>query len=74
MSKSAPITSQLIKIKNGDATGVVTFHFADGTKQTQSINKDIFFDEKGKNLDLYKVVQKFNDICHDIKAIKYEIE
>ena len=66
------ITTQLLKCKN-ENFGNITFNFADGTRQRQPLNTKIFYDEKGKSLDLYKVVSKINDICQDIKAINYEI-
>jgi len=71
-STPTPITTALLNAKNNN-NGTITFNFADGTKQHQSINKEMFFDEKKNPLDLYKVVQHINDICHDLKAVDYEI-
>jgi hypothetical protein len=38
--------------------------------QSQPINKEIFFDSRGKRLHLEQVVQLFRDLCED-KGAKY---
>ena len=38
--------------------------------QTQPINKEIFFDSRGKRLHLEQVVQLFRDLCED-RGAKY---
>lgn len=53
--------------------GIITFIFADNTIQRQSINQEIFFDERGRMLDLSKVIDLFNDIRHDLKAVSWDI-
>lgn len=72
-SKSNPILKHLLNIKNGKTPGVVTYLFKDGTKQTQSINNQVFYDEKGKDLALYKVIQMFNTIAHDLGAYRFNL-
>jgi hypothetical protein len=38
--------------------------------QTMPINKEVFFDQKGKRLHLESVVQLFRDLCED-RGAKY---
>ncbi len=70
---SNPLIAKLINIKNEKTAGVITYLFKDGTKQTQNINKSVFYDYAGKNLPLYKVLQLFNDISHDLGAVEFEL-
>lgn len=73
MSKPDTLIATLLRIKN-EENGDINFKFADGTTQRQSINKQFFYDERNKPLDLYKVVQNINDICHDMHAVSFEVE
>jgi len=73
MSKLDNLIATLLRIKDKE-NGTITFKFADGTFQSQNINKQFFYDEKGKPLDLTKVVQHINDICHDLHAVTFEVE
>ncbi len=72
MNKSATILERLEIVRNNDS-GIITFHFEDGGKQRQPINKKIFIDDKGKNLPLEKVAIKINEISHDLGAKYYII-
>lgn len=72
MNKSATILERLQIVKNNDS-GIITFHFEDGGKQRQPINKKMFIDDRGKDLSLDKVAIKINDIAHDLKAKYYII-
>lgn len=62
-----------LKVIRQSNQGTVTFHFEDGTKQVQNINSSIFYDEKGRQQDLDKVVQTFKDISHDLGAKYFTI-
>lgn len=73
MKKGNSLIGKLIKAKT-ENNGVVTFYFEDNTSRSQDINKEVFLDEKNKELPLYKVIQKFNDIAHDIGAKRFEID
>lgn len=53
--------------------GTVTYHFEDGTKQVQNINKKLFTNEKGRTRDLTDVVNIINGISHDLGAISFVI-
>lgn len=67
------IVKKLIELKNNES-GHITFIFRDETKLRQPINKQFFYDDRGKDLSIQKVIYKINDICHDLKAQYYEIE
>lgn len=67
------IVKKLISLKK-EESGHITFVFRDETKQRQSINRQFFYDDRGKDLPIQKVIYKINDICHDLKALYYEIE
>jgi hypothetical protein len=54
-------------------SGMVTYHFEDGTSIVQDIRREAFLDEKSKPLDLKKVIDKFNSIAHDLKAKSFLI-
>lgn len=73
MSKQEDIVQKLLSVKENE-NGDINFKFSNGTTQRQPINKQFFYDDKGRPLDLYKVLQNINDICHDKCAISYEIE
>ena len=72
MNKSLSIIDRLRIVKQNDS-GIITFHYEDGGKQRQPINKKIFIDEKGKDLSLEKVAIKINEIAWDLKAKYYII-
>ena len=72
MNKSMNIVDRLRIVKQNDS-GIITFHFEDGGKQRQPINKAIFIDERGKDLPLEKVAIKINEIAHDLKAKYYVV-
>lgn len=52
--------------------GSVTYSFEDGTKQVSNINPTVFLDDKGRNLNLNSVMEKFSSSAHDLGAIKFE--
>lgn len=72
MAKQLTVTEKLQKVKDNDS-GIITFHFEDGGKQRQPINKALFIDDRGKDLSLEKVAIKINEIAHDLKAKYYII-
>lgn len=51
----------------------VTYHFEDGTKQVNQINNKILFDEKGRKRSESQIIKVFEDTCHDLGAVKFEI-
>ena len=51
----------------------VTYHFEDGTKQVSQINNKILFDEKGRKRSESQIIKIFEDTCHDLGAVKFEI-
>ena len=51
----------------------VTYHFEDGTKQVSQINNKILFDEKGRKRSESQIMKVFEDSCHDLGAIKFEV-
>lgn len=72
MSKPLTVIDRLKIVKSNDS-GIITYHFENGSKQRQPINKQIFIDERGKELSLEKVAIKINEIAHDLKAKYYII-
>lgn len=72
MDKKQIILNRLEKAKENNS-GIITFHFEDGSKQRQPINKELFVDEKGKDLSFEKVAIKINEIAHNLKAKYYII-
>ena len=72
MNKSLTAIQRLEIVKNNDS-GIITYHFEDGGKQRQPINKKIFIDDRGKDLSLEKVAIKINEIAHDLGAKYYII-
>lgn len=48
--------------------GSVTYSFEDGTKQVANINTVIFYNEKGKQLNLNNVMEIFQSTAHDLRA------
>lgn len=53
--------------------GTVTYYFADDTKQVSQINKEIFFNEKGKRKNIQDVLEVFTSTQHDLKAISFTL-
>lgn len=53
--------------------GTVTYHFEDGTKQVQNINKKLFTNEKGRTRDLTDVANIISSAAHDLGAISFVI-
>ena len=51
----------------------VTYHFEDGGKQVSSINKAVLKDEKGRTRSQEQIMKVFEDTCHDLGAIKFEV-
>lgn len=51
----------------------VTYHFEDGTKQVSRINKEVLRDEKGRFRSEQQIMKVFEDIAHDLGAIKFEV-
>ena len=72
MIKSNSLLNTLLQAKIEDDK-VITFYFFDNTSRSQDIKKELFFDDKNKELPLYKVIQKINDISHDLGAERFEI-
>ena len=52
--------------------GTVTYLFKDGTKQVQSLNKEIFTDYKGKAVNPNQIIGIFETTAHDLGAIGFE--
>lgn len=55
-----------------DNLSTVTYHFEDGTKQVSQINKQIYYDEKGRKRSIEQIEKVFTDTAHDLGAIKVE--
>lgn len=72
MKKPLTVIDKLRIVKNNDS-GTITYHFENGSKQRQPINKALFLDDRGKELSLDKVAIKINEIAHDLKAKYYII-
>ena len=53
--------------------GTITYHFADDTKQVFQINKEVFFNERGKSRSLEDVLEVFTSIQHDLKATSFTL-
>jgi hypothetical protein len=51
----------------------VTYHFEDGGKQVSSINNAILRDDKGRLRSEQQIMKVFEDTCHDLGAIKFEV-
>lgn len=51
----------------------VTYYFEDGTKQVSQINNKILFDEKGRKRSESQIMKVFEDTCHDLGAIKFQL-
>jgi hypothetical protein len=51
--------------------GCVTYNFADGTKQVSQINNSIFYDDKGRKVDLNNVMKIFQTTAWDLKATSF---
>ncbi len=56
-----------------DKLTTVTYHFEDGGKQVSSINNAILKDDKGRLRSEQQIMKVFEDTCHDLCAIKFEI-
>ena len=56
-----------------DKLTTVTYHFEDDGKQVSSINNAILRDEKGRLRSQQQIMKVFEDICHDLGAIKFEV-
>lgn len=52
----------------------VVFIYPDGTKQSQIINKESFFDNKGKRKSRYEMMQMFQETALDRGAISFSID
>lgn len=56
-----------------DKLTTVTYHFEDGGKQVSSINNAILRDDKGRLRSEQQIMKVFEDTCHDLGAIKFEV-
>lgn len=54
------------------APNIVTYHFADGTKQVCNINSAVLFDEKGRRRPSAILEHICETTAHDIGAVSYE--
>jgi len=69
MSKPLTLLQTLQKIENDG--GTVTYNFEDGTKQVSNINKELFYNEKGRRRDLNEVARIITDNMHDLGATSF---
>lgn len=72
-SKTAAIIKAVdkMRMKNG---GVITYYFADGTKQSINVNPKVFLTESGGQETHMNIIKKFNTLQHDLGAIRYIVK
>lgn len=61
-------------MKNQEELTTVTYNFADNTKVVQPINKQAYFDEKGRKRSIQQLHHVFETTAYDKKAIGYTLE
>lgn len=52
--------------------GSVKYNFENGSSLNQNINKEVFFDIKGKRRTSEDILNVFKSIAHDIGAVSLE--
>ncbi len=70
MEKPDLIQALLNAEQNG---GTVTYHFDDDTKQVSQINKEVFFNERGKSRSPQDVLEVFTSTQHDLGATSFTL-
>lgn len=52
----------------------ITYSFADGTKQVQPVNKEVYFAERGRKRSFNEILEVFKSTASDKKAISFTID
>ena len=52
----------------------ITYSFADGTKQVQPINKEVYFAERNRKRSFAEILEIFKSTASDKKAVSFVID
>ncbi len=63
-----------IQKATGLAMDTITYIFANGSKQSQPINQEAFFDQKGKRRSQNEMIQLFQQTAWDRNAVSFSID